>query len=296
MVRSPIADDEAFARILNQHKVLVLPGTIVETPGLVPHQPDRVGRHGRARHPGVRGGHRLDEMKVSFVAGFGPDRSRSGREPYVLGRRRPGHPAEGRSPGYFATDGLEGVKYFSLGHSPKPPRTRSARASGPRTYQCHKPGSSSMWRVRRPYAEAAEELKAAGYRCPPRSATGGVEANDRPIAKPGRTAGRHLVHALDARRGQRAIDELDRGLPAEAEVQRRAAEIRARMGDGRSTFIGRVGPRADLAGRSVSRVAGTVRAHPCPPRICTWRRRADRARRLYVRSRASQPSRSSTSR
>jgi aspartate aminotransferase len=33
MVRSPIADDEAFARILNQRKVLVLPGTIVETPG-----------------------------------------------------------------------------------------------------------------------------------------------------------------------------------------------------------------------------------------------------------------------
>jgi aspartate aminotransferase len=33
MASSPIADDEAFARILNRHKVLVLPGTIVETPG-----------------------------------------------------------------------------------------------------------------------------------------------------------------------------------------------------------------------------------------------------------------------
>jgi aspartate aminotransferase len=33
MVRSPIPDDEAFARILNQRKVLVLPGTIVESPG-----------------------------------------------------------------------------------------------------------------------------------------------------------------------------------------------------------------------------------------------------------------------
>ena len=33
MARSPIADDQAFARILNRHKVLVLPGTIVETPG-----------------------------------------------------------------------------------------------------------------------------------------------------------------------------------------------------------------------------------------------------------------------
>lgn len=33
MARSPIDDDEAFARILNQHKVLVLPGTIVEAPG-----------------------------------------------------------------------------------------------------------------------------------------------------------------------------------------------------------------------------------------------------------------------
>lgn len=33
MVRSPIDDDQAFARILNDHKVLVLPGTIVETPG-----------------------------------------------------------------------------------------------------------------------------------------------------------------------------------------------------------------------------------------------------------------------
>ena len=33
MARSPIPDDEAFARILNGRKVLVLPGTIVETPG-----------------------------------------------------------------------------------------------------------------------------------------------------------------------------------------------------------------------------------------------------------------------
>ena len=33
MARSPIPDDEEFARILNRHKVLVLPGTIVETPG-----------------------------------------------------------------------------------------------------------------------------------------------------------------------------------------------------------------------------------------------------------------------
>jgi aspartate aminotransferase len=32
MARSPRADDEAFARILAGHKVLVLPGTIVETP------------------------------------------------------------------------------------------------------------------------------------------------------------------------------------------------------------------------------------------------------------------------
>ena len=33
MARSPMADDEAFAEILNKHKVLVLPGTIVEAPG-----------------------------------------------------------------------------------------------------------------------------------------------------------------------------------------------------------------------------------------------------------------------
>ena len=33
MASSPLADDEAFARILNRHKMLVLPGTIVETPG-----------------------------------------------------------------------------------------------------------------------------------------------------------------------------------------------------------------------------------------------------------------------
>ena len=33
MARSPLPDDEAFAAILNRHKVLVLPGTIVETPG-----------------------------------------------------------------------------------------------------------------------------------------------------------------------------------------------------------------------------------------------------------------------
>jgi aspartate aminotransferase len=33
MAASPMADDEEFTRILNRHKVLVLPGTIVETPG-----------------------------------------------------------------------------------------------------------------------------------------------------------------------------------------------------------------------------------------------------------------------
>jgi aspartate aminotransferase len=33
MASSPLRDDEAFARILNRHHVLVLPGTIVETPG-----------------------------------------------------------------------------------------------------------------------------------------------------------------------------------------------------------------------------------------------------------------------
>ncbi|HEY5519582.1 MAG TPA: aminotransferase class I/II-fold pyridoxal phosphate-dependent enzyme [Candidatus Limnocylindrales bacterium] len=33
MARSPLADDEAFAAILARHKVLVLPGTVVEVPG-----------------------------------------------------------------------------------------------------------------------------------------------------------------------------------------------------------------------------------------------------------------------
>ena len=33
MARSPIADDVAFAEILAEHKVLVLPGTVVEVPG-----------------------------------------------------------------------------------------------------------------------------------------------------------------------------------------------------------------------------------------------------------------------
>jgi aspartate aminotransferase len=33
MARSPIADDEAFSEVLTRHRVLVLPGTIVEVPG-----------------------------------------------------------------------------------------------------------------------------------------------------------------------------------------------------------------------------------------------------------------------
>jgi aspartate aminotransferase len=33
MARSPIADDVAFADILARHRVLVLPGTVVEVPG-----------------------------------------------------------------------------------------------------------------------------------------------------------------------------------------------------------------------------------------------------------------------
>src|SRR5207248_334157 len=33
MARSPMADDEAFTEVLARHRVLVLPGTIVEVPG-----------------------------------------------------------------------------------------------------------------------------------------------------------------------------------------------------------------------------------------------------------------------
>jgi aspartate aminotransferase len=33
MVHSPIEDDVAFSHILNRHKVLTLPGSIVELPG-----------------------------------------------------------------------------------------------------------------------------------------------------------------------------------------------------------------------------------------------------------------------
>ena len=33
MARSPIPDDRAFAGILARHRVLVLPGTVVEVPG-----------------------------------------------------------------------------------------------------------------------------------------------------------------------------------------------------------------------------------------------------------------------
>ena len=33
MARSPIPDDRAFADILARHRVLVLPGTVVEVPG-----------------------------------------------------------------------------------------------------------------------------------------------------------------------------------------------------------------------------------------------------------------------
>jgi aspartate aminotransferase len=33
MARSPIEDDQAFVRMLNAHKILVLPGSVVETPG-----------------------------------------------------------------------------------------------------------------------------------------------------------------------------------------------------------------------------------------------------------------------
>jgi aspartate aminotransferase len=33
MARSPIADDTAFTDLLARHKVLVLPGTVVEVPG-----------------------------------------------------------------------------------------------------------------------------------------------------------------------------------------------------------------------------------------------------------------------
>jgi len=33
MARSPVADDVAFTNLLARHRVLVLPGTIVEVPG-----------------------------------------------------------------------------------------------------------------------------------------------------------------------------------------------------------------------------------------------------------------------
>jgi aspartate aminotransferase len=33
MARSPLPDDQAFSRMLSSHKVLVLPGTVLESPG-----------------------------------------------------------------------------------------------------------------------------------------------------------------------------------------------------------------------------------------------------------------------
>lgn len=33
MARSPVPDDAAFSRLLAQHRVLVLPGSVVEVPG-----------------------------------------------------------------------------------------------------------------------------------------------------------------------------------------------------------------------------------------------------------------------
>ena len=49
MARSPIADDVAFTDILAKHRVLVLPGTDRRGSRLVPDQPDRDRRDGRAR-------------------------------------------------------------------------------------------------------------------------------------------------------------------------------------------------------------------------------------------------------
>ena len=71
MVRSPIADDEAFARILNRHKVLVLPGTIVESPGwfrISLTASDEMVERGIPAF----GAAKCVSLKVSFVAGFGP--------------------------------------------------------------------------------------------------------------------------------------------------------------------------------------------------------------------------------
>lgn len=48
---------------------------------------------------------------------------------------------------------------------------------------------------------------------------------------------------MDAqRRGRRVVDEPGERLPSEAEVQRRVAEIRARIGDGRSELVGTSDP------------------------------------------------------
>ena len=74
MARAPIADDVAFCDLLGQAPRAGPARDDRRGAGLVPDQPDRDRRDGRAGDPRLRGRLRggIGLMKISFVAGFGP--------------------------------------------------------------------------------------------------------------------------------------------------------------------------------------------------------------------------------
>lgn len=102
-------------------------------------------------------------MKVSFVAGFGPI-VRDGEESHRFWADALGIQLKEESPGYFATNGLEGSKYFSLW----PLSEAAENTFGTPDWPADIPVPQAVMEVdvESPdaVAEAVEELEAKGYR------------------------------------------------------------------------------------------------------------------------------------
>ena len=95
MARSPIADDVAFAEILARHRVLVLPGTIVEVPGWFrisltasSTRWSRWGSRASRRRPRRPGRSRERPALRARPPGSGPPSQRPGPRPRRRPRRR----------------------------------------------------------------------------------------------------------------------------------------------------------------------------------------------------------------
>ena len=102
-------------------------------------------------------------MKVSFVAGFGPIVSDSAESKAFWGDGL-GIELKEEAPGYFATNHLDGVKYFSMWPLSEAAENTFGTREWPADIPVPQAGIEFDVESHEAVAEAAAELEAKGYR------------------------------------------------------------------------------------------------------------------------------------